>query len=226
MAIVFHALLLALRDMLHPSALRLMLQSIVLTIALLASMVGGLLWAFRYMLARYNAIDVATLDMASLLMALSLLALAWIIFRGVAIFVIGLFADSLIEMIEERHYPDAAAVTTAIGFRHSFRLSLRSFMRFLAINALALPLYLLLIPTVIGPPILALLVNAWLLGHDLESMVRARQASRPALPAPHRWSLGLLSAASLSVPIVNFLAPALSAAMAVHLFHLRPRGKI
>lgn len=226
MAIVFHALVLAVRDMLHPSTLRLVLQSILLTLALLAFMVGGLLWAFRYILARYSAIDVAILDLASLLIALSLLASAWMMFRAVAVFVIGLFADSLIETVEKRHYPAAAAETTMIGFRQSFRLSLRSVMRFLGVNALALPLYLMLIPTVIGPPILALFVNAWLLGHDLESMVRARQASRPALPSPLRWSLGLLSAASLIVPIVNFLAPALSAAMAVHLFHLRPRGNI
>ena len=38
---------------------------------------------------------------------------------------------------------------------------------------------------------------------------------------PARWSLGLLSAASFVVPVANLLAPIVSAAMAVHMLHLR-----
>ena len=49
----------------------------------------------------------------------------------------------------------------------------------------------------------------------------ARHPDRPRFDRPTRWSLGLLSAASFVVPVANLLAPILSAAMAVHLLHLR-----
>ena len=76
-------------------------------------------------------------------------------------------------------------------------------------------------PRGIGTPIFALFVNALLLGRDLEAMVLARHPDRPRFDRSARWSLGLLSAASFMVPVANLLAPILSAAMAVHMLHLR-----
>ena len=43
----------------------------------------------------------------------------------------------------------------------------------------------------------------------------------PCLTRARRWSLGLLSAATFLLPVANFLAPVLRAAMAVHMVHLR-----
>ena len=94
-------------------------------------------------------------------------------------------------------------------------------VRLIGGNLLALPIYILLLVTGIGTPIFALFVNGLLLGRDLEAMVLARHPDRPRLDRPARWSLGLLSAASFVVPIANLLAPIVSAAMAVHMLHLR-----
>lgn len=226
MASFLHALLLALRDLARPAVMRLLLKSAALTLMLLLALGSALFWAIRLMTQRSGYLAQEMLDMASLLLGMLIIAGAWLLFRGVAIFVIGLLADSIVEDVESCHYPSAAHAARPVGFIHSFRLSLRSFLRFMGMNALALPFYLLLIPTAIGPFLLAWIVNAWLLGHDLETMVRTRHARLPPLPAPARWGLGLLSAASISVPVVNFLAPVVSAAMAVHLFHLRRRGNL
>ena len=102
---------------------------------------------------------------------------------------------------------------------------LASLVRLVGGNLLALPVYILLLVTGIGTPIFALFVNALLLGRDLEAMVLARHPDRPRFDRPARWSLGLLSAASFVVPVANLLAPILSAAMAVHMLHLRDGDK-
>lgn len=224
MTAVLHAWFLALRDLSRPAVRHVLIQSICLTLLLLFLVGGGIIWAARAAAGHYNLLSGDSLSMATALLIVALAAASWVLFRGVAIFIIGLFADSIIEDVEAQHYPAAAALTSPVGFRRSLQLSLRSAGRFLGANALALPIYILLIPTAVGVPLLALFLNAWLLGFDLEAMVRARHISRPALPRPARWGLGLLSAASLSIPIVNFLAPVLSAAMAVHLFHLSRKG--
>src|SRR3546814_3969223 len=119
-----------------------------------------------------------------------------LLFRAVAIIVIGLFADAIVADVEGRHYPAAAARAVDVGWRQNIRLALASLIRLIGGNLLALPVYILLLVTGIGTPIFALLVNALLLGRDLEAMVLARHPDRPRLDRPARWSLGLLCAAS------------------------------
>src|SRR3546814_8248324 len=48
----------------------------------------------------------------------------------------------------------------------------------------------LLLFTAVGAPLLAFILNAALLGRDLEAMVRARHPDRPPLGRGARWSLG------------------------------------
>jgi CysZ protein len=225
MVLFFQALILALRDLSRPAVLRLIVKSILLTLLILITLGGIVFWAARHFAGQSRIVDGLTLDMASVVLALLLIAGGWLLFRGVAIFVIGLFADSIVEDVERHHYPEKAASSVAIGFGRSLRLSIRSFARFLGVNLIALPFYIILIPTAIGAPILALIVNAWLLGKDLEAMVKLRHLGLAPLSTPMRWGLGLLSAASISIPIVNFLAPVLSASMAVHLFHIRSKDR-
>jgi uncharacterized protein involved in cysteine biosynthesis len=224
MAYLFKALALALRDLARPAVWRLIVKSIVITLIAIAAFIGLFISLFRWLSERSQWLSAATMDMASVLIFLLMLAAAWFVFRAAAIFVIGIFADDIVEDVEARHYPDAARDAVSVGIWRSGRLALKSLGRFLGVNLIALPLYIALLPTGLGLPILALILNAWLLGFDLEAMVRARHLGLDRLSLLERWGLGLLSAASLSIPIVNFLAPVMSASMAVHLFHLRSRG--
>src|SRR3546814_11451146 len=107
-----------------------------------------------------------------------------------------------------------------VGWRASIALALASLGRLILGNLVALPFYILLLVTGIGTLLLALAVNALLLGRDLEAMVLARHPDRPRLGRAARWSLGLLSAAAFLIPVANFLAPIVGAAMAVHMLHL------
>lgn len=216
-----HAFLLALRDVPQPRVLRILLQSLALTLLLLLFAGAAIYFATRWALNHWQWLGATERDMAGLLVVLAVIAGSWLLFRAVAIVVVGLFADAIVADVEGRHYPTAAARAVDVGWRQNIRLALASVVRLIGGNLLALPIYILLLVTGIGTPIFALLVNGLLLGRDLEAMVLARHPDRPRLDRPARWSLGLLSAASFVVPIANLLAPILSAAMAVHMLHLR-----
>ena len=216
-----HAFLLALKDLPHPHVMRVLAQSLALTLLLLAASGAAIFLAARWGLAHWQWLGAAQQDMAGILIVLALVAGSWLLFRAVAIVVVGLFADGIVADVEGRHYPAAAQRAVDVDWRQNIRLALASLVRLVGGNLLALPVYILLLITGIGTPIFALLVNALLLGRDLEAMVLARHPERPRFDRPARWSLGLLSAASFMVPIANLLAPILSAAMAVHMLHLR-----
>ncbi len=221
MARAVHAFLLALKDLPSPRVLRILLQSLALTLLFLALAGTAIVFGARWALAHWKWVGEAQLDMAGILIILAVLAGSWLLFRAIAIIVVGLFADAIVADVEGRHYPGAAMHAVDVGWRRNIALALASLVRLIGGNLLALPVYILLLVTGIGTPIFALCVNALLLGRDLEAMVLARHPDRPRFDRSARWSLGLLSAASFVVPVANLLAPILSAAMAVHMLHLR-----
>lgn len=215
-----HAFLLALRDLPSPRVLRILLQSLALTLLLLIVAGAALFVAARWALEHWQWLGAAERDMAGILVVVAIIAGSWLLFRAIAIVVVGLFADAIVADVEGRHYPAAAARAVDVRWRQNIRLALASLVRLIGGNLLALPVYILLLVTGIGTPILALFVNGLLLGRDLEAMVLARHPERPRLERPARWSLGLLSAATFMVPVANLLAPIVGAAMAVHMLHL------
>jgi len=215
-----HALSLALGDLASRRVLRVLAQSLALTLLLFLIAGGALVFAGRWALDRWNWLDGAGLDLASALLVLLLIAGSWLLFRAVAIAVVGLFADAIVADVEARHYPAAAAHAAQVGWRANIALALASLGRLILGNLVALPFYILLLVTGIGTLLLALAVNALLLGRDLEAMVLARHPGRPRFGRGARWSLGLLSAAAFLIPVANFLAPIVGAAMAVHMLHL------
>lgn len=157
-------------------------------------------------------------------------ALAMLAFRAIAMPVTGLFGDEVVAAIEERHYPQASARAVRAPLSVSVRLGLASLARVVLINLVALPFYLFLIFTAIGPFILFVAVNAVLLGRDLAEMVAVRHLDGPAR---RQWLrnnrldyalLGLAVTGLFLVPFVNLIAPILGAAAATHLFHKRSTG--
>jgi uncharacterized protein involved in cysteine biosynthesis len=155
------------------------------------------------------------------------LMLVWLLFPAVAIGVVAGFADEVVTAVEARHYPDAAATARPLGIGGTLALGLGSSLRLLFWNILALPFYVLLLVTGIGPLILFLGVNALVLGRDLAMMVAARHLDRPAgrqwlaQSRGQRLLLGAITTGLFLVPIVNLVAPLLGASMATHLFHGR-----
>jgi uncharacterized protein involved in cysteine biosynthesis len=157
-------------------------------------------------------------------------ALAMLAFRAIAMPITGLFGDEVVAAIENRHYPQASERAVKAPLSVSVRLGLASLARVVLINLLALPFYLFLIFTAIGPLILFVGVNAVLLGRDLAEMVAVRHLDGPAR---RQWLrnnrldyalLGLAVTGLFLVPFLNLIAPILGAAAATHLFHKRGSG--
>jgi CysZ protein len=151
--------------------------------------------------------------------------LLWLSFTGIATGVTALWLDEIIAAVEAKYYPDARA--TPLGFGREFGLGLAAGLRVLLWNALFLPLYLLLVVTGIGPLLLFIAVNAWLLGREYLEAVAARHLppkEASAWPLRYRWDrwgTGMVTAGLFALPLTGLIAPVIGAAFATHMYHRR-----
>lgn len=201
-------------------------KSLVVTLALVA----GIAWAgwslFDWALTRAG-LDERLFEGAGWLREAATLVLTvlelWLVWRIVAMAVIGFFADEVVQAVEARHYPHAAAKARDLPLAEQFSTSLRSAWRALWVNLVALPFALALLVTGVGTALLFFVVNTVLVGRELEDMVWLRHRRNTAEPAPvargERLLLGGVVTALLTLPVVNLLAPILGAAAATHLIH-------
>jgi CysZ protein len=161
--------------------------------------------------------------------AAALVAIAfsgWILFRSLAIAFTWVFADDIIDAVEDRHYPFYAAQGQRPSFAKAARMGLRSIGRAVGYNLLMIPVYLLLLVSGVGTPLAFLAVNGYLLGRDLEDMLVARHGPmRAEIGTIRRFVLGLGSVAAMLIPIFQFFVPVLATAAAVHVAHDKT-GKI
>ena len=214
------ALALSLGQLGDPAILKVLLKSVAVTLAIFVALGGVLLGAL------YNALTAEgvalSAELSTLAAVLVTVIAGWLLFRFVALFVLQFFADEIVRAVERRHYPHAAQVA-GLPFREELANSLRSTLRALVVNMLALPVAVLLLVTGIGTAILFWAVNAWLLGRELQDMVWLRHRSDAREIAPigggQRFLLGGVVAGLLLVPFANLLAPVLGAASATHMVH-------
>lgn len=153
-----------------------------------------------------------------------LFLVAWFFFPAVVTIFMGLFLDSIVDAVEDRYYPDRKAMRSS-GLAESASAAARLGGMMILLNLLALPLYLLLVFTAVGPLILYLVINGYLLGREYFELVSMRHF----LPADARklrkscrdraFMAGVVIAVLFMVPFVNLVAPLLGAAMMVHVFH-------
>lgn len=162
--------------------------------------------------------------------AFLLTALAiWFLFPAIALGVVSAYMDRIVTAVEERHYPAAFGTARPMGLGGGALLGLRSALRVILYNLVALPFYILLLVTGVGPLILFVIVNGAAFGRDLGEMVSARHADRATRNAwlratrGDRLLIGAICAGLFLIPIVNLIAPVLGAAAAAHLFHQRRR---
>lgn len=199
---------------------RVFLKSLALTLLLFVVLGVGMWFGLHWLAAQaFGANGGAVADIVTIVV---LLVAHWLLFRVVAIAVIGIFGDEVVEAVEARHYPEAHAKVRHVPFVRSLRMGLRSGLRAIFYNILFAPVYLI---ANFAAPVVFFVVNAWLLGRDLGEMVAVRHMSDKELPAwrkrtrTPRLFIGSVTTGLLLVPVVNLLAPVLGAAMAAHAFH-------
>ena len=150
---------------------------------------------------------------------------AFLLFRVVAVAITWIFADDIIDAVEDRYYPQKAAFGKRPGVGAGMHMALRSIARVVGYNLLALPLYILLLVTGVGTAIAFMLINALLLGKDLEDMLIARHgASQGSIQKLPRLLLGFIGTVGMLIPFFNLLVPVLATAMAVHMVHSGSRA--
>jgi CysZ protein len=221
---MFSALILTVRQLGDPAILWVLAKSLALTVLAFLILGAGLVAGARWASAAYGWGTEGGLAAAALA-AIAGVAAAWLLFRAVAVPIIGFFADEVVAAIEQRHYPAAAQAARTTSVAVSVRLGLASLARLIGINLLALPLYGVLLFTAIGPVLLFVAINALLLGRDLGEMVAVRHLDSEARPAwlretrGERALLGLGVTGLFLLPVVNFVAPILGAGLATHMFH-------
>jgi uncharacterized protein involved in cysteine biosynthesis len=226
MGLVVTSLLLALGQLADPRVFRVLLKSLAVTLVLFVGVAWGGWYLIDWALAGAGLGDTlfpgveALRQLASLVMAVVGLWLAW---RIVAMAVINFFADEVVQAVEARHYPEAADRARDLPVIEQFSTSVRAGLRALLINLAVLPFAIVLLVTGVGAALLFWLVNAVLIGRELQDMVWLRHRRFRGDPAPthriERFLLGGAVAALLALPFVNFLAPMLGAAAATHLIH-------
>lgn len=201
--------------------LKVLLWTVLLSLLAFAGLGWVLFIGFDLILGRSFGTFQSATGLAGILAFLATVFGAWLLWRIVAISILQLFADFIIDAVEARHYPAQAATAKAPDWQVSLRLALKSLARAIGYNILALPVYFVLLFTGIGAPLVFLIVNALLVGRDLSEMVAQRHTGKGKslllLPRPTRFILGLIANILLLVPFVNLLAPIIAACMATHL---------
>lgn len=221
---MIQAFLLSIAQLTDRRIISLILKILLITLILMAVFGAGTYFLLDWLLSltTWEDAGLAAAAAATIITALAVIFL----FRVVAIFVLNIFSDDIVDAVEARHYPARAELAKPPGYMLGVRMGLASVGRAVGYNILALPVYIALLITGIGAPIAFFTVNAILIGRDLQDMVAARhlhdaeQAGKSwQIGKVTRFGLGLITALLLAVPFVNFLAPIIGAAMATHLVH-------
>jgi uncharacterized protein involved in cysteine biosynthesis len=214
---MIHALMLSFQSLSDRRVALVMVKVVVLTMVTLILSGIGLWFALQ---ALFGWLSVNGTGFWSGLLSAAILGLAGILlFRVVAVAITWVFADDIIDAVEERFYPRHAAFGKRPSFGAGAQMAVKSIARVVGYNLLALPVYVLLLFTGVGTAIAFLLINALLLGRDLEDMLIARHGAKGAMNKLSRVILGLFGTAGMMVPLVNLFVPVLATAMAVHLVH-------
>lgn len=198
-------------------------KSFLLTLLLFGALGVGLYFGLHWLSATIFGAGENSGMLADILTIVVVLAAHWLLFRVIAILVIGIFGDEVVEAVEAKHYPAAHAQVRHVPLAKSLRVGLRSGGRALVYNLVASPVYLIALPVA---PFVFFIVNSWLLGRDFGDMVAMRHMPDSELRAwrsrtrLRRLALGAVGTGMLLIPGVNFLAPVIGAAMTAHAFHL------
>lgn len=225
---MIRAVALAFTDLGRRHVLGIMVQAIVVSILIFILIAGVLMWLLMgtdpCALAGVTNCRIGFGGSAIGAVAITLLA-AWFLFPAVALGVIATFTDRIAAAVEQQHYPEAAQTARPVGLGQGFLIGLKSGCRLILFNLIALPFYLLLLVTGIGPLVLFVIVNGIAFGRDVAEIAAARHGDwssrREWLRATRgqQHLIGILVSLLLLVPFANLLAPVVGTAAGIHLFN-------
>ncbi len=148
-----------------------------------------------------------------------LVVASFLLFPTVMVLVMSMLLDQVAAAVEQRHYPNLPAPRDQ-PLGEALGIALRFTGASLALNILALPLYLVPVFNVF----VFYLLNGYLLGREYFELVAARRLDRDKAGRMRRnyfWRIlvaGMVIAILLTVPLVNLIAPLVATGFMLHLF--------
>ena len=143
-----------------------------------------------------------------------------VLFPAVVVGVAGLLTDGVARAVEAKHYPEAGP-----GRAQPIGEAVWNAVKFLAlvvaVNIVALPLYLLPGPNLI----VFAAVNGYLMGREFFELVAVRHMTAREGNVLRRsrrgrvFLAGVVIALASTVPLLNLIVPVLGTAFMVHIFH-------
>jgi uncharacterized protein involved in cysteine biosynthesis len=147
-------------------------------------------------------------------------------FPALVTLIMGFFLDSVAAAVEALDYPGKAPARHQ-SWGEIVLVTLRLTATTIALNLLALPLYVL-IPGI--NLVLFLALNGYLFGRGYFEVVALRRLDAAAAKrmrrrfAGHIFLGGIAIAGLFALPFVNLVAPVIATAFMVHVFEALPRG--
>jgi CysZ protein len=208
----------AIGQLFAPAFRSVLLKALALTAALLAVLMVGAQWGIDR-IGQFEG-DWAWANWGvDALVALGVLAASVFLIVPVAAVFIGFFLEDVATSVEVRHYP-GAGLPREVGLGETIAVTARFLAVSLALNLLALPLYL--VPGL--NLILFVVLNGILVGREYFELVALRRLPRAEarrLRKAHAGRIflaGVVIALALAVPLANLLAPLFGTAFMVHVF--------
>ena len=156
--------------------------------------------------------------------AVGVLLLTWLLFPTVVTIIMGMFLERVAAAVEAVHYPGRGPPRPQ-SISEAVWSGVRLMMLSLALNLLALPIYLFLPGLNV---LIFLALNGYLFGREYFELVALRRLDpHAARQVRHRFagrvfSGGVIIAGMFAVPFINLVAPVVAAAFMVHLFERLP----
>ncbi len=155
------------------------------------------------------------------------LVVAWFTFPALAAAIAGFFSERVILAVEKRYYPHLVPLLEVSPLQSALS-AVKLALVALAANVLALP-FLIVPPLYI---VVAWLLNGWILSREYFDMVACRYLDSKGAAALFRENrggltlVGILIAITLTLPLINMVAPILATAFMVHVVeNMIERGK-
>ncbi len=151
---------------------------------------------------------------------------ALLLFPATFIFLASFFQERVADIVESRHYPELPPANGAPLWQ-AMTAAARLFMVILAVNILALPVYLALFWFLGTGAFLMLAVNGLITGREYFEITALRRMSASemhAIRSKNRFPLFLAGTAIASlgfIPVLNLIAPVVGIAIMVHICHGR-----
>jgi CysZ protein len=221
---MLNALFRAIEALFSPPLRRVVVLSLAIAIASFIVLWIGVALALQHL----PTIGWRPLDwLVDLLGVVGVLLLSWLLFPALVTLVMGFFLERVAAAVEQLDYPGHGPPQRQ-SIRETVVIGIRLMLLSIALNLLALPIYLLV-------PVLNIFVflglNGYLFGREYFELIALRRLDINAVKTVRRsfggriFIGGVIIAGMFAVPLINLVAPVIATAFMVHMFEGLPRPK-